>query len=59
MDGTQLWSRRGGNTGDLGPGPEGLSSGGAILGGEEAVATEVEEVVDLVVGGEETLCLPG
>ena len=53
MDGTQLWSRRGGNTGDLGPGPEGLGSGGA-----KAVATEVEEVVDLVVGGEEAPGVP-
>jgi hypothetical protein len=59
MDGTQLWSRRDGNTGDLGPGPERLSPGGAIPGGEEAMATEVEEVVDLVVGGEETLGLSG
>jgi hypothetical protein len=33
--------------------------GGPVLGGGEAVAAEVEEVADLVVGGEEALGLPG
>jgi hypothetical protein len=44
-----------GNASDLGPGLEGLSSGGSILGGREVIATEVEEIVDLIVSGEEAL----
>jgi hypothetical protein len=50
---------QGGNPGDLGPGLEGLGPGGSILGGREVIAAEVKEVVDLIVGGEETLSLPG
>jgi hypothetical protein len=50
---------RSGNTGDLGPRLEGLSAGGSILDGGAVIAAEVEEIVDLVVGGEETLSLPG
>jgi len=47
------------NTGHLGPRLEGLDPSGSILVGGEVIAAEVEEVVDPVVGGEETLCLPG
>jgi transposase len=66
-----LWSRQGrrgrpheglcpsGHAGDLGPGLEGLGPGGSILGGRAVIAAEVEEVVDLVVGGEEALGLAG
>jgi hypothetical protein len=48
-----------GNPGDFGPALEGLGPGGSILRGWEVIAAEVEEVVDLIVGGEETLGLPG
>ena len=47
-----------GRAGDLGPSLKGLGSGGSILAGGDVVAAEMEEVVDRVVGGEETLCLP-
>jgi len=57
--GAQLWLRRGGNAGDLGPGPERLGASGAILGGRKAVTSEVEQVADSIVGGEEALCLSG
>jgi hypothetical protein len=36
-----------------------LGPGGSILGGGEVIAAEVEEGVDLIVGGEETLSLSG
>ena len=52
-------SRHAGNAGHLGPGLEGAGSGGSILGGREVIAAEVEEVVDLVVGGEEALRVSG
>ena len=52
-------SRHAGNAGHFGPGLEGAAPGGSILGGREAMAAEVEEVVDLVVGGEEPLHLAG
>jgi hypothetical protein len=48
-----------GNTGYLGPRLKGLGPGGSILSGGEVIAAEVEEVVDLIVGGEETLGLAG
>jgi hypothetical protein len=48
-----------GHAGDLGPGLEGLASGSSILGGGAVIAAEVEEVVDLVVSGEEALGLTG
>jgi hypothetical protein len=48
-----------GNAGDLGPGLEGLGSGGSILVGGEVIAAEVEQVVDLIVSGEEALGLTG
>jgi hypothetical protein len=47
------------NPGDLGPGLEGLGPCGSILGGGKVIAAEVEEVVDLIMGREETLGLPG
>jgi transposase len=48
-----------GNTGDLGPGLEGLGAGSSIRDGGAVIAVEVEEIVDLVVSREETLSLPG
>src|SRR3954447_15517650 len=44
---------------DLGPDREGLRPDGSVLGGGEVIAVEMEEVVDLIVGGEEPLHLPG
>ena len=58
-DRAQLWSRRSGNAGHCGPGLESSGPCGAILGGEEVATAEVEEVADLVVGGEETLGMVG
>ena len=46
-------------TGDLGPGREGLGSGGSILSGGNVVTAEMKEVVDRVVSREEALCLAG
>src|SRR3954452_5783482 len=48
-----------GHAGDLSPGLEGLGSGGSILGGGAVIAAKVEQVVDLVVSGEEALSLAG
>jgi hypothetical protein len=48
-----------GHAGDLGPGLEGLGSGGSILDGVKVVAPDVEQVVDLLVSGEEPLGLIG
>src|SRR5215217_4861750 len=48
-----------GHAGDLSPGLEGLGSGGSILDGGAVIAAEVEQVVDLIVGGEEALSLAG
>ena len=50
---------RSGHTGDLGPGLKGLGPEGSILIGGDVVTAEMKEVIDLVVGGEETLCLAG
>jgi len=36
-----------------------LGPGGSIVRGGKVIAAEVEEVVDLIVGREETLGLPG
>ena len=52
-------SRHAGNAGHFGPGLEGTGPSGSVLGGGEVIAAEVEEVADLVVGGEEALRLPG
>src|SRR4051794_15584438 len=46
------------NPADLGPRLERPRPCGAVLAGGEVAAAEMEEVVDLVVGGEEPLCLP-
>src|SRR3954465_6486782 len=48
-----------GHAGDLGPGLKGLGSGGSILGGRAVIATKVEQVADLVVGGEKALGVAG
>ena len=53
------WLRRSGDAGDLGPNLKGLGPGGSILGGGYLVAAEAEEVVDPIMGGEETLRLAG
>jgi hypothetical protein len=51
------WLRPGGDAGDLGPNLKGLGPGSSILGGWNLVTAEVEEVVDPVMGGQETLRL--
>ena len=51
-------SGRGGNPADVGPRVERTRPCGSIFTGAAVVAAEMEEVGDLVVGGEETLCLP-
>ena len=38
------------HTTDFGPDPEFLGPGSSMLGGSDVIATEVEEVIDLVVG---------
>ena len=48
-----------GHAGDLGPGLEGLGPGGSIRVGGAVIAAEVEEIVDLIVSGEEALSLAG
>ena len=48
-----------GHAGDRGPGLEGLGPGGSILIGSKVVATEMKQVVDLVVSREEALRLTG
>lgn len=52
-------SRRAGNAGHCGPGLEGTGSGSSILVSRNMITAEVEEVVDLVVRGEEALGVPG
>jgi len=47
------------NPADIGPHLERQRPGGTILIGGDVVAAEMEEVVDLVVGGEKALCLAG
>src|SRR3954453_13384169 len=46
-------------TGELGPDRERLRADGSVLGGRKVIAVEMEEVVDLIVGGEEPLRLAG
>jgi hypothetical protein len=48
---------RGSGAADLGPDPEGTRPGRAVPDGCDVIAAEMEEVVDLVVGGEEALRL--
>ena len=52
-------SRRGSDAADLGPYVKGLCPEGSIPGGRNVAAAEMEEIVDLVVGEEEALCLAG
>ena len=59
MRATCCWLCRSGDAGDLGPGLEGLGPGSSILGGGYLMAAETEEVVDSIIGGEETLRLAG
>ena len=47
------------NRGDLAPGAQGGVAGGTVLGGGEAMAAELEAVVDAGVGGQELLGAPG
>ena len=44
---------------DLGPGCEGSPPGSPVFGGGDVIAAEIEEVVDLIMGREEPLCLAG
>src|SRR4051794_30326937 len=44
---------------DLGPDRERLRTDSSVVGGRKMIAVQVEEVVDLVVGGEEPLRLAG
>src|SRR3954468_14867713 len=44
---------------DLGPDRERLRADGSVVSGRKMIAVQVEEVVDLVVGGEEPLRLAG
>jgi len=44
---------------DIVPRLEGAGALGAIVGSRHAVAGQEEEVVDLIVGGQETLSVPG
>src|SRR5918993_2746426 len=48
----------GSNPADISPHLECTRPRGAVLAGRDVVAAEVEEIADLVVGGEEALCLP-
>src|SRR4051794_14118556 len=61
LDGEAAWYRLRGplDAADVVPRPEGLGPGGAVLGCRHAVAGQEEEVVDLVVGGQEALNMPG
>ena len=54
---TRGWLCQSDNPGHLGPPLESLGPGGSILRGGKVIAAEVKEVVDLSVGGEETLSL--
>ena len=60
---TQHWahelSASSGDAADLGPYPKGPCPESSILGGWDVIAAKMEEVVDLVVGGQEPLRLSG
>ncbi len=58
MQGDAQQSSGGGNPADIRPRLECTRPCGTILAGGDVVAAEIEEVGDLVVGGEEALCLP-
>ena len=44
---------------DLGPDGEAVGPCGSVLGGGDVIATEMEEIVDLITGGEKPLRLAG
>src|SRR3954467_9042927 len=48
----------GSNPANVGPHLKRTPPFGSILAGRDVLAAEMKEVVDLIVGGEETLCLP-
>ena len=47
------------DTADFGPDREFLGPGGSVLGGSDMITAKMEQVVDLIVGGEEPLRLAG
>ena len=47
------------DTADFGPDLEFLGPGGSMLGGSDMITAKMEQVVDLIVGGEEPLRLAG
>jgi Transposase len=47
------------DTADFGPDLEFLGPGGSVLGGSDMITAKMEQVVDLIVGGEEPLRLAG
>ena len=60
MTSGRLWCLCGiSNRGDLAPGTESGVAGGTVLGGGEAMAAELEVVVDAGVGGQELLGVAG
>jgi len=50
-------SDRGSNTTQIAPGTEHLLPSSAVFVGGEAMTTKLEVVVDLAMGGQETLCV--
>ena len=47
------------NAADFRPDVESLGPGSSVLSGSDMIAAEVEQVIDLIVGGEEALRLAG
>src|ERR1700730_12988713 len=47
------------NAADFRPDVESLGPGSSVLSGSDMIAPEVEQVIDLIVGGEEALRLAG
>jgi hypothetical protein len=47
------------NAADYRPDLESLGPGSSVLSGSDMIAAEVEQVIDLIVGGEEALRLAG
>lgn len=52
-------SCRGSNLGEIAPSTKGAIASGTVLGGDEAVAAELELVVDSAMGREEALRMAG
>jgi hypothetical protein len=50
---------RNGNAADFRPDSECPRPGSSVLGGSEVIATKIEQVVDLIVSGQEALGLAG